>query len=162
MAIKQAVNKSQAVRDYVKIHPAATPSRIATALNQQGIEITSAHVATIKARIYEAAAALPKPTDTLTAEQLKNVAQAINRIRQREAAAEDAAPPIVEKPAKTRKLKDKEFAIAINRIPRKAAVRTTVPPIPEKSVDTLTSHQLKMVARAMKEARSRLPADPDT
>ena len=50
MAKKQKVNKSQAVRDYLKAHPEAMSSEIAAALVEKGIKITPAHVATIKTK----------------------------------------------------------------------------------------------------------------
>ncbi len=59
---------------------------IVAALNKQGIKITLGHVATIKARAYETAAPLRKPTEPLTLDQLKKVAQALKRIRSRKAA----------------------------------------------------------------------------
>ena len=86
MAKKPAVNKTQAVRDYLNAHPGAGCREIATALDRQGIKITLNHVATIKAVLYETPAppAVEKPpTDTLTREQIKMVAQAIKRIRSR-------------------------------------------------------------------------------
>jgi hypothetical protein len=60
------VNKSQAVRDYLKAHPAAKSTEIATALKKQGIKITPGHVATIKTKIKakrraRKAAAKPAP-----------------------------------------------------------------------------------------------------
>lgn len=88
MAKKQAVNKMQAVLDYLKAHPAAMCKEIAEALEKQGIKITLGHVATIKMKIeatktaaVEAAAPRGKPTEPLTLDQLKKVAQAITRIR---------------------------------------------------------------------------------
>ena len=83
MATKQAVNKMQAVLDYLKAHPAAMCKEIAEALEKQGIKITLNHIATIKARAYETAAPLRKPTEPLTLDQLKKVAQALKRIRSR-------------------------------------------------------------------------------
>ena len=96
MAPKQAVSKTQAVRDYLSAHPGAGIREIVAALDKQGIKITLSHVATIKAVMYETAAAadtaaesvappvVEKPaTDTLTPEQIKIVAQAIKRIRSR-------------------------------------------------------------------------------
>ena len=102
MAKKQKVNKSQAVRDYLKAHPQAMSSEIAAALTKQGVKITPAHVATIKtkakakrsARKAKAmtAAAVPispattvienptKPGDTITLEQIKKVAQTVKTI----------------------------------------------------------------------------------
>lgn len=103
MATKQAVSKTQAVRDYLNAHPGAGIREIVAALDKQGIKITLGHVATIKAVMCETddetddtadtdetaanTAAPPiveKPaTDTLTPEQIKIVAQAIKRIRSR-------------------------------------------------------------------------------
>jgi len=96
MVTKQAVSKTQAVRVYLNAHPGAGTKEIVAALDKQGIKITLSHVATIKAVMYETAAAadtaaesvappvVEKPaTDTLTPEQIKIVAQAIKRIRSR-------------------------------------------------------------------------------
>ena len=84
MAKKQAVNKMQAVLDYLKVHPAAMCREIAEALEKQGIKITLGHVATINMKMpevsaYESAAPLPKPTEPLTLDQLKKIAQAVSR-----------------------------------------------------------------------------------
>ena len=51
MAKKQKVNKTQAVRDYLKIHPKAMSGEIAAALTKQGVKITAGHVANIKTKI---------------------------------------------------------------------------------------------------------------
>lgn len=51
MAKKEKVNKTQAVRDYLKAHPKAMSSEIAAALNKQGIKINAGHVANIKTQI---------------------------------------------------------------------------------------------------------------
>ncbi len=83
MATKQAVNKTQAVLDYLKARPAAMCKEIVAALDKQGIKITLNHVATIKATVYKPAAPLPKPAPPLTLDQIKMVAQAIKRIRSR-------------------------------------------------------------------------------
>ena len=102
MAKKSDVNKTQAVRDYLKAHPAALSKEIAAALTKQGIEITPGYVANIKVTISKAhaskkavkkqAAAAPQATppaavekpakagDTLTLDQVKKVAQAISTI----------------------------------------------------------------------------------
>jgi hypothetical protein len=45
MAKKQQVNKTQTVRDYLKIHPKAMSGEIAAALTKQGVKITAGHVA---------------------------------------------------------------------------------------------------------------------
>jgi hypothetical protein len=102
MAKKQAVNKTQAVRDYLKAHPGAMSKEIVAALTKQGIKINAGHVANIKTKINKeagtkkavkkavkkaAVAAAPavveKPTkngDTITLEQVKKVAQTIKTI----------------------------------------------------------------------------------
>ena len=80
MAKKQTINKSEAVRDYLKAHPKAMSSEIATALNKKGIKITAGHVANIKS----------KDSKIRTAK----------KAAKQQAAAEVAAPPVVEKPTK--------------------------------------------------------------
>jgi arginine repressor len=100
MAKKQKVNKTQAVRDYLKDHPKAMSGEIAAALKKQGIKITPKQVANIKAKINKARtakkaakqrsaveiaapAAVEKPTkagDTITLDQVKKVAQTIKAI----------------------------------------------------------------------------------
>ena len=92
MAKKEKVNKTQAVRDYVKTHPKATSGEIAAALNKQGIKLTANYVANIKTTIKNArtakkaakqqaaaeVAAEPEKTvkasPTVTLEQVKAVA----------------------------------------------------------------------------------------
>jgi hypothetical protein len=54
MAKKQKVNKTQAVRDYLKAHPKAMSGEIAAALTKQGIKIKPSHVANIKTQIKKA------------------------------------------------------------------------------------------------------------
>ena len=81
------MSKTQAVLDYLKTHPAAVPSEIATALNKQSIKITPSYVATIKMKIYKTAVPQEKPADPLTLDQIKMVAQAIRRIRSRKTAS---------------------------------------------------------------------------
>ena len=56
MAKKQAVTKTQAVRDYLKDHPGAMSKEIAAALTKQGIKINAGHVANIKTKINKEAA----------------------------------------------------------------------------------------------------------
>jgi hypothetical protein len=51
MAKRQKVNKTQAVRDYLKAHPKAMSGEIAAALTKQGIKIKPSHVANIKTQI---------------------------------------------------------------------------------------------------------------
>jgi hypothetical protein len=51
MPKKQKVNKTQAVRDYLKIHPKAMSKEIAAALTKHGIKINAGHVANIKTKI---------------------------------------------------------------------------------------------------------------
>ena len=103
MAKKRKVNKSQAVRDYLKTHPEAKTSEIAAALNKKGIEITLGHVATVKTTLNKArttkksavakavatvpASPLPEPVvvekkagDTVTFEQIRAVTQTVKII----------------------------------------------------------------------------------
>ena len=82
MARKQAANKAQAVRGYLNVHPKATTKEVVAALDRQGIKVMLNHVATIK-MIDDAKkeAAMKKPADTLSLEQLKMLAQAIKRTR---------------------------------------------------------------------------------
>ena len=54
MAKKQKVNKTQAVRDYLKKNPEAKSGEIAAALNKQGIKLTPNYVANIKTAINKA------------------------------------------------------------------------------------------------------------
>lgn len=96
MARKQPVNKTQAVRDYLKAHPEAKSGEIAAALTKQGIKINAGHVANIKTKINkegrkakkpakkEAPVETPvvvekpsKPGDTITLEQIRTVAQTV-------------------------------------------------------------------------------------
>jgi hypothetical protein len=81
MAKKQKVNKTQAVRDYLKIHPKAMSKEIAAALTRQGIKINAGHVANIKTQI--------------------NKARTAKKAAKQQAAAEVAAPAAVEKAAVT-------------------------------------------------------------
>jgi hypothetical protein len=76
MAMKRKVNKTQAVRDYLKAHPKAMSGEIATALTKQGVKITAGHVANIKTKISKARTA--------------------KRVAKKQAAVEAAAPAAVE------------------------------------------------------------------
>jgi hypothetical protein len=73
-AKKQKVNKSQAVRDYLKAHPKAMSGEIAAALNKHGIEVTPNYVATIKSNTKKARtakrAAVAKTVTAVPASQL--------------------------------------------------------------------------------------------
>jgi hypothetical protein len=80
MAKKQKVNKSQAVRDYLKTHPKAMSGEIATALTKQGIKITAGHVANIKTKI--------------------NKDRTAKKAAKKQAAVEVAAPAVEETAAK--------------------------------------------------------------
>lgn len=98
MVKKEKVNKSQAVRDYLRAHPGAKSSEIAAALTKRGITITPAHVANIKSKAQAkrsarkaatAAAVAPassapsveaaSPT-SLTLQHVKAVAQTVKTI----------------------------------------------------------------------------------
>jgi len=99
---KPQVNKTQAVRDYLKDHPDAQNKDIAAALTEQGIEITPQHVAAIKTKLNQtrkvrrlaspvtvvqppapaptAPAAVEKPArdgNAITVDQIRKVAQTV-------------------------------------------------------------------------------------
>ena len=101
MPTKEKVNKSLAVRDYLKANHNATNLEVAAALAKKGIEVTANYVATLKSqakrkrRARKVAAATPaavpaiseapaeKPTkaaDTITLEQIKKVAETVKMI----------------------------------------------------------------------------------
>jgi arginine repressor len=105
MAKKEKVNKSQAVRDYIKANRTATNTEVADALAKKGIKLTANYVATLKSqakrkqRARKAAAAKPvaearkvepapepaaeapaKSTNAITLEQIKMVGQMVNTI----------------------------------------------------------------------------------
>lgn len=77
MAKTPKVNKTQAVRDYLKDHPTAMSGEIAAALKKQRIKITPSHVANIKTQI--------------------NKARNAKKAAKQQAAVEAAAPAAVEK-----------------------------------------------------------------
>ncbi len=98
MAKKPKVNKTQAVKNYLKGHPKAAPSEIAAALTKRGIKITPNYASNIKTTINKtrtaktaakrqakAVAAAPaavdkKPANTITLEQVRKVAQTIKTL----------------------------------------------------------------------------------
>ena len=98
MAKKPKVNKTQAVREYLKANPQATPKETAAALSKKGVKITTGHVSNIKStlkkvrRAKKAAAkpvavvAAPEPAvaekkaDTVTFEQVRAVTQVVQAI----------------------------------------------------------------------------------
>lgn len=80
MAKKQKVNKSQAVRDYLKVHAGARSSEIAAALTKKGIKITPSYISNLKSKIKR----------TRTAK----------KAAKKQMAVEAAAPAVVEKPTK--------------------------------------------------------------
>ena len=57
---KQKVNKTQAVRDYLKVHPRARSPEVAEALTKAGIKITAGHVANIKSKLKKRRRAVKK------------------------------------------------------------------------------------------------------
>ena len=96
---KPEVNKTQAVRDYLKDHSGAGPSEIPAASSKKGIKMSRSHVANIKTKlnktgtakktakkdaVVEAAApaVVEKPTNggTITLEQVKKVAQTVKTL----------------------------------------------------------------------------------
>jgi plastocyanin len=99
MAKKRKVNKSQAVRDYLKTHPKAMSGEIAAALNKEGIKITPNYAANLKStlnktrtakKVAKAVAAVPvssepvvaekKAGDTVTFEQIRAVTQTVKTV----------------------------------------------------------------------------------
>ncbi len=93
---KQKVNKSQAVRDYLKNNPKAKNREVSDALKKTGIKISPNYVYIVK-RLAKKAAAKPaasparqapaaepaaaaKPGDMITLEQIKKVAQTVKAI----------------------------------------------------------------------------------
>jgi hypothetical protein len=82
MTKKAKLNKSQAVREYLKAHPGAMSKEIAAALSKQGIKITPAHVANIKSQakakrlVRKAKAARPVAAAPQTAPAAVVVAEA--------------------------------------------------------------------------------------
>lgn len=96
MAKKQTVSKAQAVRDYLKANPKATPLEIVAALKKQGIKITAGHVSNIKTTLNKARTAkkaakqqavapvaVEKPTkaaDSFTLDQIKAVVQTVKAV----------------------------------------------------------------------------------
>jgi len=57
---KKKVNKTQAVREYLKAHPRAKSPEIAEALTKEGIKITVGHVSNIKSKIKRRRRAVKK------------------------------------------------------------------------------------------------------
>jgi hypothetical protein len=108
MAKKEKVNKSQAVRDYVKANRTATNKEVADALTKKGIKVTANYVATLKSQAKRkqrarkaaatpvagapatpaltsapapvAAEAPAKPSNAVTLEQIKMVGQMVKTI----------------------------------------------------------------------------------
>ena len=103
MAKKEKVNKSKAVRDYLKANPGVGNTDVAKSLTKSGIKITPNYVATIKSKLKirraakKAAAAKPvtevpaspvaaaaekptKPGEVITIEQIKAVGQMVKSV----------------------------------------------------------------------------------
>jgi len=57
---KRKVNKTQAVKEYLKAHPKAKIPEVAEALTKAGIKITAKHVATIKTKMKKTRRAVKK------------------------------------------------------------------------------------------------------
>jgi len=99
---KKSENRSQAIRDYLELHPKAMPIEVVKALARQGTTVTSALVSAVKFRlnnpgngktrakraakpVVEAVvpAAVAKPAangNGITLEQIKTVAQTVKAI----------------------------------------------------------------------------------
>lgn len=101
MAKKQKVNKSQAVRDYIRANRQATNKEVADALAKKGIKVTPNYVATLKSKakgkrrarkaaaaklaaVTSPAATAPaapaKPANIVTLEQITAVGQMVKTI----------------------------------------------------------------------------------
>ena len=104
MAKKEKVNKSQAVRDYIRANRKATNTEVADALTKKGIKVTANYVATLKSQakrkrrarkagltkpvaeaqkvesVAAAAEAPTKSTNAVTLEQIKMVGQMVKTI----------------------------------------------------------------------------------
>ena len=97
MAKKSKINKTQAVADYLKVHPQTKPAEIAGALTKKGIVITPGHAANIKSKITNGKKKTPsramavvatatkpepvkKPNDTITLEQIRKVAKTVKAV----------------------------------------------------------------------------------
>jgi hypothetical protein len=97
MAKQQSLNRSQAIRDYLEIHPDAKPLETVAALSEEGITVTTGLVSKIKARaknsrkgktrakpvaaVAETSAVIEKPMKnggTITLEQVRKVAETVN------------------------------------------------------------------------------------
>ena len=76
MAKKPKVNKTQAVKNYLKAHPKAVTSEIAAALTKQGIKIAPSYVSNIKTTINKT-----RTAKAAARRQAKAVAAAHNRAR---------------------------------------------------------------------------------
>jgi len=90
MAEKPAVSKSQAIRDYLKLHPNAMPVAVAEALTKDDIKVTPGHVSAVKFNLNKAKAAKPaaaKATPAIVEKAAKPAAKAV------------AAPVAVQPPA---------------------------------------------------------------
>ena len=101
MAKKTKPYKTQAIVEYLKAHPQAKPAEIARALTKKGITVTTRYAANTKSRIYsghqkttrsratetEVVATATKqpakpvtPSETITLEQIRKVAQTIKAV----------------------------------------------------------------------------------
>ena len=100
MAKERSINKTQAVADYLLVHPEATREEIVSGLRKLGITITPSRVGNIKTKLKQRAAKSPaavaivpavtvvaekpsvveKPGDTITLEQVRKVAQTVKRM----------------------------------------------------------------------------------
>ena len=90
---KRKVNKTEAVREYVKNHPTATGGEIAAALAKQRIKITANYAANIKTTI--------------------NKGRTGKKAKKQQAAVEVAAPAAVETPTKANNMVSLEHVAAV-------------------------------------------------
>jgi hypothetical protein len=82
MAKKQTVNKSQAVKDYVKAHPEAKAGEITAALNKKGVDISVSYVANIKTKLNKVRKAKKAPKQAEVVEKpVKNGGLTIEQVK---------------------------------------------------------------------------------
>lgn len=71
------VNKSQAIRDYLKVHPNAMPRDIAAELKGRGIKVSGALISSVK---YGGKKTAKASTQRITAEDLVQVKQLADKL----------------------------------------------------------------------------------
>ena len=97
--VKQSVNKSALVRDYLAKYPEKGPTAIAQQIaEERGVKISGKHVATIKTKLKQAsgsAAVAPKPTPTASTPAKKKPAPAKGKSTATKAASTPASAAVL-------------------------------------------------------------------